>query len=338
MMERMWSLEVMVLTKLLELNEIETPRMDVENETESPWSIHSPEAKRLKKIRERKRLGEFNEKMDQYLEERGLMLDLDRVKLNGIKPRRLASHEEIESRERPIEVRDLPMMPSHASLSSKKPLYRLEVRRVPSDGCGLKMNEVEEESFLRIREVFAQNIHPIQNIDAPPSIRGEKALISSKIGTLSHKKEGTERESARAFLISENQISNLVQNSNTEDLVYTRQAHRDTDVVLDTSRDPPDLGKHVRSGADSLAESVKSASDWTQAGVDLKSVSYQGQPERELSMAAGGTMILDSNPEGMMLPCTSRSLSSMRRRRKTMKIRRRVSRRILMSWQTRRSA
>ena len=171
-------------------DEIVTPRMDVENETESPWSIHSPEAKRLKKIREEKRLGEFNEKMDQYLEERGLMLDLDRVKLNGIKPRRLTSHEEIGSRERPIEVQDLPMMPSHASLSSKKPLYRLEMRRVPSDGCGLKMNEVKEESFLRIREVFAQNIHPIQNIDAPPSIRGEKALIGSKIGTPSHEKEG----------------------------------------------------------------------------------------------------------------------------------------------------
>ena len=83
------------------------------------------------------------------------------------------------------------------------------------------------------------------------------------------------------FLISENQISNLVQNSNTEDLVDTRQAHRDTDVVLDSSRDPPDLGKHVRSGADSLAESVKSASDWTQAGDDLVSVSYQGQPDSE---------------------------------------------------------
>ena len=109
--------------------------------------------------------------------------------------------------------------------------------------------------------MFAQNIHPIQNIDTPPSIRGEKALIGSKIGTPSHEKEGVMQESARAFLISENQISNLVQNSNTEDLVDARQAHIDTDVVLDTSRDPPDSGKHVRSGADSLAESVKSASD-----------------------------------------------------------------------------
>ena len=85
----------------------------------------------------------------------------------------------------------------------------------------------------------------------------------------------------RTFLISENQTEHLVPNSNTEDLVDTRQAHTDTDVVLDTSRDPPDLGKHVRGGADSLAESVKSASDWTQAGDDLVSVSYQGQPERE---------------------------------------------------------
>ena len=69
------------------------------------------------------------------------MLDLDKVKLNGIQPRRLTSHEEIGSRERPIEVRDLPLMPLGASLSSKKSLYRLEMRRVPSDGCGMKMNE-----------------------------------------------------------------------------------------------------------------------------------------------------------------------------------------------------
>ena len=48
-------------------------------------------------------------------------------------------------------------------------------------------------------------------------------------------------------------------------------------------------------------------------------------------------MILDSNPEGMMLLCSSRSLSSMRRR-KAMKTRRRVSRRILMSWQRKKSA
>ena len=91
--------------------------MDVENETESAWSIHSPEAKRLKKIREEKRLGEFNEKMDQYLEERGLMLDLDKVKLDGLKPRRLASQEKTGRRGPPMEVRDLSLMPSSASLS-----------------------------------------------------------------------------------------------------------------------------------------------------------------------------------------------------------------------------
>ena len=41
-----------------------------------------------------------------------------------------------------MEVRDLPLMPSSASLSSKKSLYRLEMRRVPFDGYGLKMNEL----------------------------------------------------------------------------------------------------------------------------------------------------------------------------------------------------
>ena len=125
------------------------------------------------------------------------------------------------------------------------------------------------------------NICPIQN---PDPLLGSMCF-SAKIGTknvpLALANENLGRESERAFLISENQISNLVLNSNTEDLVDTRQADIDTDVVLDTSRDPPDSGKHVRSGADSLAESVKSASDWTQAGDDLVSVSYQGQPDSE---------------------------------------------------------
>ena len=93
--------------------------------------------------------------------------------------------------------------------------------------------------------------------------------------------ENSGREFERAFLISKNQISNLVLNSNTEDLVDTRQADIDTDVVLDTSRDPPDSGKHTRSGADALAESVKPASDWTDAGDDLESASGQRQPDGE---------------------------------------------------------
>ena len=42
--------------------------MEVENETVSPWSSHSPEAKRLK-IREELRQEEFIEKMDQYCDE-----------------------------------------------------------------------------------------------------------------------------------------------------------------------------------------------------------------------------------------------------------------------------
>ena len=138
-------------------NEVVTPRLGVENETVSPWSIHSPEAKRLK-IQEEKRLGEFNEKMDQYLEERGLMLDLDRVKLNGIKPRRLASHEKTGRRGPPMEVRDLPLMPSVASLSSKKSLYRLEMRRLPFEGSVKKMNELEEGDLVGFEKNLGQNL------------------------------------------------------------------------------------------------------------------------------------------------------------------------------------
>jgi hypothetical protein len=57
-----------------------TPRMDLENEAESPWSIQSPEAKRLK-IPEEMRQEEFNKKMDRFFDRHGL-LDLDRVKLS----------------------------------------------------------------------------------------------------------------------------------------------------------------------------------------------------------------------------------------------------------------
>lgn len=47
---------------------------------------------------------EFNKKMDQYFDERGLMLDLDEVKLDGSKPRRMASHEKTGRRGPPMEV------------------------------------------------------------------------------------------------------------------------------------------------------------------------------------------------------------------------------------------
>ena len=44
---------------------------------------------------------EFNGKMDQYFDERGLMLDLDKVKLDGLKPRMMASHEKTGRRVHP---------------------------------------------------------------------------------------------------------------------------------------------------------------------------------------------------------------------------------------------
>jgi acetylglutamate synthase len=101
-----------------------TPRMDLENEAESPRSIHSPEAKRLK-IREERRQEQFNKKMNRFFDKHGL-LDLDRVKLDGIKPR-MASQEKTAGSDPTMEVRDLPMIPSSASLSSKKSLRNEEI-------------------------------------------------------------------------------------------------------------------------------------------------------------------------------------------------------------------
>ena len=128
--------------------------------------------------------------MDQHFDEHGLMLGLDKVKLDGLKPRRLAFPEKTGSRGPPMEVRDLPMMPSGASLSSKKSLCRLEMKKVPCEGCGFKMNEKSKLDFQRIREMHEQNIDPIQIIDVPPGIRGASALIGSEIGTPSHEKDG----------------------------------------------------------------------------------------------------------------------------------------------------
>ena len=122
-----------------------TPRVEVENEAVSPWSSHSPEAKRLK-IQEEMRQEEFNKKMDKYFDEKGLILDMSKVKLNGIKPR-MAYQEKTGSRGPTMEVRDLPLMPSSASLSSKKSLHGLEMRRFPFEGSVLKMNELSELDF-----------------------------------------------------------------------------------------------------------------------------------------------------------------------------------------------
>ena len=178
-----------------------------------------------------------------------------------------------------------------------------------------------------------QNIDPIQNIDTSPGNRGDSAQIGSEIGTLSHKKEGVERESARTFLISENETEYLVLNSNTEDLVDTRQADNNTEGVLDTSRDPPESCRHTRSGADSL----KSQTSLQVTGQMLELTLSQpvAKGSQIVSLAA---VIL--NLESMMLLCFSRSLSSMKMRRKNMMRRIRVSssRRILMSWQMRKSA
>ena len=50
-------------------NGVETPRMDLENETESPGSIQSPEAKRQKARDERQE--EFNKKIAGFFDEFG---------------------------------------------------------------------------------------------------------------------------------------------------------------------------------------------------------------------------------------------------------------------------
>jgi hypothetical protein len=80
---------------------VETPRMDLENEAESPWSIQSPEAKRLK-AQEDERQEEFNEAMNWFFDKHGL-LDLDKVKLGGIKPSK-ASQELTAGSDQTMEV------------------------------------------------------------------------------------------------------------------------------------------------------------------------------------------------------------------------------------------
>jgi hypothetical protein len=145
-----------------------TPRMDLENEAVSPWSIQSPEAKRLK-IREEMRQEEFNEEMDRFFDDKGLFLDMNRVKPNGIKPR-MASQEKTGSRGLTMEVRDLPLMPSSASLSSTKSLHRLEMRKFPFEGTVLKMNEMSRGDFERIREMHEQKYFPEFKKGAAPVI------------------------------------------------------------------------------------------------------------------------------------------------------------------------
>jgi hypothetical protein len=52
------------------------------------------------------------------------------------------------------------MMPSSASMSSKKSLQRLEMKRFPFEGSVLRNSELGEVDFERIREVHEQNIFP----------------------------------------------------------------------------------------------------------------------------------------------------------------------------------
>lgn len=222
-------------------------------------------------------------------------------------------------------------MPSGASLSSKESLYRVEMRRELFDRVGFKKNELKEAEFQQIQDVHEQKFEPIQNIDTPLLNRGFTAPIGSKIGTPSTKKEGESQTSARAFLISEDQTEYLVLNSNTEDLVDTRQADIDTDVVLDTSRDPPDPGVGLTPSQSQSSLQVTGqmlVMTWSQP---------VAKGSQRVSLVAARIMILDSNPEGMMLLCSSRSLASMNRRRLSIR-RMNVLRRILMSWQTRKSA
>ena len=127
-----------------------------------------------------------------------------------------------------------------------------------------------------------QNIFPNSKRVLPHVFRGPSRRISSPSETLERLNEGTGPELARTFLISENQTRNLDLNRNTGVFDDTRQADNNTEGILAINRDPPESDEHTRSGADSLEESDKSASDWTDAGDDLESASRQGQPESEL--------------------------------------------------------
>ena len=179
-----------------------------------------------------------------------------------------------------MEVRDPPMMSLSASLSSKKFLHRLEMRRFPFEGSVLKMNELSEVDFERIREAHEQNIFPDSKRVAPPLFRGPSTRISSSSTNLTRPNEGMKAELAR---ISDSQESNqnLDLNSNPGVFDDTRQADNNTEGFLAISRDPPESGKHTRSGDDSLAESDKSKGDWSAAGDDWPSAISRRQPKSE---------------------------------------------------------
>jgi hypothetical protein len=133
--------------------------------------------------------------------------------------------------------------------------------------------------FEQIQEMHKQNILP--NSKRPHVFRGPSGRIGSPSENLERPNEGTGPELVRTFLISENQTLFLDLDSNTGFFDDTRQADNNTEGFLVISRDSPESGEHARSGADSLAESDKYVSDWTDAGDDLVSASRLRQPESE---------------------------------------------------------
>jgi hypothetical protein len=101
-----------------------------------------------------------------------------------------------------------------------------------------------------------------------------------------------------------------------------------TEGSLAISRDPPESGKHIRSGADSLAESDMSKDDWSVSGDDWASAKSQSQPKSEFGSYKP---LQNSNPESKMMLCFLRSLSSLERRKNMVRVNVSSSRRILMS-------
>jgi hypothetical protein len=162
-----------------------------------------------------------------------------------------------------MKVRDLPMMLSCASLSSKKSLHRLKMRRFPFEGSVLRNSELSAVDFEQIREVHEQNIFPNSKRVPPPVIKGFSMTIGTKGLHLAYPNEGSGTESAHAFLVSKNQSEFLDLNSNTGFFDDTRQADTSTEGFLAISRDPPESGKDTRSGADSLAKREEPEDDWS---------------------------------------------------------------------------
>jgi hypothetical protein len=218
---------------------------------------------------------EFNKKMNRFFDKHGL-LDLDRVKLDGIKPR-MASQETTAGRDSTMEVRDPWCHQAHHWVP--RSLYICW--RFPFEGSVLRNSELSEGDFERIWEVHEQNIFPNSKRVAPPRIKGFSTRISTKRVNLAHPNEGSGTESARTFLVSKNQSEFLDLNSNAGGFDDTRKADINTEGFLVISRDPPECGKDTRSGAASLAKREEPENDWSVSGDDWASAKSQRQPKSE---------------------------------------------------------